>query len=231
MLLTFETSQAPDLLTDPKYISGQSLGSCEQIGEKNTRIDIKNFGGTPPGVSRLSHGHVPPVPSYVPSVPRTFCHLNLNFHINPKRPGCSWEVPNLSLGQFRGTATTRFLYVIFLNLFFPTDGASGQRRDRILCFPLHPEIGQFSPHFGAGKTIHWRTFNNPVETAPRHCRFLSLVVVKRKFPHCIWRSNRRQHIGTLVGRVALKLQAKGETTSKRPLGCHTNVREEQARFF
>ena len=42
-------------------------------------INIKNFGGTTPGVcvcvcvSRLSHGHVPSVPSYILSVPRTFC--------------------------------------------------------------------------------------------------------------------------------------------------------------
>ena len=71
-------------------------------------------------VSRLSHGHVPSVPSYVPSVPRTFCPLILNnFRINlPKRPGCPWDVPNFSLGRFRGIPTTVFLYVIFLYQFF-----------------------------------------------------------------------------------------------------------------
>ena len=68
-----------------------------------------------------------------------------------------------------------------------------QRRDRILRNFLRPEIGQFSPHFGAmsllkytvnlekrGK-IHWRKFKkeNPVQTAPRNCRPLSLVVAER----------------------------------------------------
>ena len=70
-------------------------------------------------VSRLSRGHVPSVPSYVPSVPWTFCPVNMNFHINhPKRPGCPWDMPNLSLGRFRAIATTKFLYVIFFIGFF-----------------------------------------------------------------------------------------------------------------
>ena len=74
---------------------------------------------TPWFVSRLSRGHVPSVPSSVPSVPRTFCPLNVNFHINwLKRPGCRWDVPNLSPGRSRGIPTTKFLYVIFLYRFF-----------------------------------------------------------------------------------------------------------------
>ena len=59
-----------------------------------------------------------------------------------------------------------------------------QRRDRI----LQPETGQFSPHFAAiplpNYTVNWRkgkrsageNSKNPVETAPRGCRFLYLVV-------------------------------------------------------
>ena len=40
-------------------------------------------------VSSLSRGHVPSVPSYLPTAPGTFCPSNMNFHINrPKRPGC-----------------------------------------------------------------------------------------------------------------------------------------------
>ena len=70
-------------------------------------------------VFRLSRGHVPSVPSSVPSVAWTFCPLNVNFHINrPKRPGCPWHVPNLSPGHSRGIPTTKFLYVIFLYRFF-----------------------------------------------------------------------------------------------------------------
>ena len=58
------------------------------------------------------------LPSFVPSLPWTFCPLNVNFHINrPKRTGCPWDVPNLSPGRSRGIPTTKFLYVIFLYRF------------------------------------------------------------------------------------------------------------------
>ena len=74
---------------------------------------------TPWCMSRLSHGHVPSVPSYVPSVPRTFCPLNWNFYISrPKRPGCPWDVPNFSLDRFRGVPITKFLHVTFIYRFF-----------------------------------------------------------------------------------------------------------------
>ena len=65
-----------------------------------------------------------------------------------------------------------------------------RRRDKILRLFLCPEIGQFSPHFGAISLLtytvnlekkdkmHRRKFKNPVETAPRNCRYLSLVVVE-----------------------------------------------------
>ena len=70
-------------------------------------------------MSSLSRGNVPSVPSYVRSVPRTFCPLNWNFHTNgAKRPGCPWDVPNSSLGRFQGIPTTKFVYVIFLYRFF-----------------------------------------------------------------------------------------------------------------
>ena len=57
---------------------------------------------------------------------------------------------------------------------------------------LRPGIGQFSPHFGAVSLLRYtinlekrekhpleKTERNPVETAPRICGFLSLVVVER----------------------------------------------------
>ena len=88
-------------------------------GKKKPNKHKEFWRDTPWCVSRLSRGNVPSVPSYVPSVPRTFWPLNWNFHINrPKRPGCPWDVPNLSLGRFRGIPTTKFLYVIFFNRFF-----------------------------------------------------------------------------------------------------------------
>ena len=67
-------------------------------------------------------------------------------------------------------------------------------------FFLRPEIGQLSPHFWAvsllnctvnlekrGKKTTGENSKNPLETAPRDCRFLSLVVVehfltKRHYP-------------------------------------------------
>ena len=91
------------------------LSCCLQWGKRETNKHKEFWRDTPWFVSHLSPGHVPSVPSSVPSVPRTFCPLNVNFHINrPKRPGCPWDVPNLSPGRSRGIPTTKFLYVIFL---------------------------------------------------------------------------------------------------------------------
>ena len=65
------------------------------LGKPKTTKHKEFWRDTPWCVSRLSHGHVPSVPSYVPPVPRTFCPLNRNFHMNrPKHPGCPWGVPH-----------------------------------------------------------------------------------------------------------------------------------------
>ena len=86
----------------------------EETWERKKPINIKNFGGTPPGVrpvcpgdtshlsrdmSRLSRGHA------VPLVLIYAC------------PRCPWNVPSLSLGRLQGIPT-KFLYVIFLYRFF-----------------------------------------------------------------------------------------------------------------
>ena len=100
---------------------GQRISGEEGHRNEERKKNNKHKGlwrDTPWFVSRLSRGHVPSVPSSVPSVPRTFCPLNVNFHINrPKRPGCPWDVPNLSPGRSWGIPTARFLYVIFLYRF------------------------------------------------------------------------------------------------------------------
>ena len=73
-----------------------------------------------------------------------------------------------------------------------------QRRDRILHFFLHLEIGQFSPHFGATSLlncteqhlekedkIHWRKFKKSVEMVPeirRLGRFCWATVACGVFP-------------------------------------------------
>ena len=93
--------------------------------------------------AELSHLSRP----YVPSVPRTFCPLNWDFHINrAKCPGCPWDVPNLSLGRFQGIPTTKFLYVIFLYQFL---SLSRGKDGRVLwsgppdsqAHPLHVRLG------------------------------------------------------------------------------------------
>ena len=65
------------------------------------------------------------------------------------------------------------------------------RRDRILRFFLRTEIGQIYPHLGSislrnlhskpgerGKKSTGENSKHPVETGPRNCRFLSLVLVE-----------------------------------------------------
>ena len=86
----------------------------QKIGKEEKPINIKNFGVTPPGLcpicpvdmshhlSRLSRGH-------------SECEFP---HNRPKRPGCPWDVPNLSPGRSQGIPTTKFLYVTFLYRFF-----------------------------------------------------------------------------------------------------------------
>ena len=107
------SSEKCGLLSNELRVCHSKLGF---IWGKKKPINIKNFGRTPLGLcpvcpvdmshlsrhlSRLSCGHSAPI--YV------------NFHTNrPKRPGCPWDVPNLSPGRSRGIPTTKFLYVIFL---------------------------------------------------------------------------------------------------------------------
>ena len=121
-----------------------ALTSCEPsspqtLGKKDS-INIKNSGGTPPGVCVCvcpicPMDMFPSVPSSVPSVPLTFSPLNWNFHINrPQLPGCPWGVLTSSLGHSRGIPTTKFLYVIFFTGFFlhKHHRKKGQRCNRFL---------------------------------------------------------------------------------------------------
>ena len=82
---------------------------------KKKPINTKNFGQDIPWrVSCLSHGHVPSVPSYVPSVPRTFCPLNLIVpHKSAQTSRASLGRSEFVPGTLPGLPTTKFLYVIF----------------------------------------------------------------------------------------------------------------------
>ena len=119
----FETTSDKGILPGDLEIKRTHLSQSQfwKLGkEKKTNKHKESWRDTPWCVSRLSRGNVPSVPSYVPSVPRRFCPLNWNFHLHrPKRPGCPWDVPNLSLGRFRGIPTIKFIYMIFVyRLFF-----------------------------------------------------------------------------------------------------------------
>ena len=76
-----------------------------QLGKEKTNKHKEFSRDTPWCVSRLSLGYVPSVPSYVPSVARTFCPLNWNCHIIgpnvPGVPGTSRMFPWDASGAFR----------------------------------------------------------------------------------------------------------------------------------
>ena len=56
----------------------------------------------------------PICPVICPVCPADILPLECEFpHKSAKRRWCPWDVPNLSLGHFRGIPTTKFLYVIF----------------------------------------------------------------------------------------------------------------------
>ena len=85
-------------------------------GERRKPINIKNFGGTPPGLCPVCPVDMSHLSRHLSRLSRP---LNVNFHINrPQCPGCPWDVPNLSPGRSRGIPTTKFLYVIVLYRFF-----------------------------------------------------------------------------------------------------------------
>ena len=74
---------------------------------------------TPWCASRLSRGHVPSVPWYVPSVPGTFCPFSIDLHRNQAQMSqVSLGRPEFVPGTSPGHPTAKFLYVIFLYRFF-----------------------------------------------------------------------------------------------------------------
>ena len=103
-------------VTEDSPLKSWKFKHLEGAGFSQQTAGNRRLGSVTLGASPLARPEPPPS---VPSVPRTFCPLNVNFHTNrPKRPGCPWDVPNLSAGRSRGTPTTKFLYVIFLYRLF-----------------------------------------------------------------------------------------------------------------
>ena len=62
-------------------------------GKKKTNKHKEFWRDTPWCASRLSRGHVPCVPWYVPSVPGTFCPFSIDLHINQA------QMSQVSLGR------------------------------------------------------------------------------------------------------------------------------------
>ena len=63
------------------------------LGKKKTNKHKEFWRDTPWCASRLSRGHVPSVPWYVPSVPGTFCPFSIDLHINQA------QMSQVSLGR------------------------------------------------------------------------------------------------------------------------------------
>ena len=110
VLLRFQTWQglwASGFLRMCRTLSAQGHCNCNRYSDIRIASDfeIRKWGktktnkhkefwrDTPRCVSRPSRGNVPSVPSYVPSVPRTFCPLNWNC------PHESAQTSRVSLGR------------------------------------------------------------------------------------------------------------------------------------
>ena len=63
------------------------------LGKKKTNKHKEFWRDTPWCASRLSRGHVPSVPWYVPSVPGTFCPFSIDLHTNQA------QMSQVSLGR------------------------------------------------------------------------------------------------------------------------------------
>ena len=82
-------------------ICGNFSAKCGKCGshildlgkKKKTNKPTEFWRDTPWCASRLSRGHVPSVPWYVPSVPGTFCPFSIDLHINQA------QMSQVSLGR------------------------------------------------------------------------------------------------------------------------------------
>ena len=70
-----------------------TLRPLQHLGKKKTNKHKEFWWDTPWCASRLSRGHVPSVPWYVPSVPGTFCPFSIDLHIDQA------QMSQVSLGR------------------------------------------------------------------------------------------------------------------------------------
>ena len=89
-------------------------------GERKKPINIKNFGGTPPGVRPVCPGDTSHLSHDMSRLSRgTFCPFSIDLHINQAQMSqVSLGRPEFVPGMPLGHPTAKFLYVIFLYRFF-----------------------------------------------------------------------------------------------------------------
>ena len=90
-------------------------------GERKKPINIKNFGGTPPGVRPVSPGDTSHLSRDMSRLSQgtCFCPFSIDLHINQAQMSqVSLGRPEFVRGTPPGHLTAKFLYVIFLFRFF-----------------------------------------------------------------------------------------------------------------
>ena len=146
-------------------------------------------------MSRLSHGHVPSVPS----VPRTFYPLNLNFHIyRPKRPGCPWDVPNLSLGRLWGFRPPNFFCDFSLSVFLHIKSMTCARGGPGSATMANRDVFGKSYSQTAGLETHDQSTGSAAVHVPEEERVKSAHSSsegQKRYPQNIWRQRFRRIFG------------------------------------
>ena len=121
----------------------QHTQKCFKWGKKKTNKHKEFWRDTARFMSRLSPGHVPSVPSSVPSVPRTFCPLNVNFHINrPKTSRVSLGRPEFIRGTLPGHSDHQIPLCDFSLSVLSLSQIKGYFQNRLtrLNIPLYPKL-------------------------------------------------------------------------------------------
>ena len=120
--LTRESTEK-SLRSDPADVQWEFLVPhlwVELIGERTKPINIKNFGGTPPGVRPVCPGDTSHLSRDMSRLSwGQFCPFSIDLHINQAQMSqVSLGRPEFVPGMPPGHPAAKFLYVIFLYRFF-----------------------------------------------------------------------------------------------------------------
>ena len=171
------------LSSSPSRKSALTKCGSLELGKRKTNKHKEFSRDTPWCASRLSRGHVPSVPWYVPSVTGTFCPFSIDL---PKCPRCPWDVPSLSLGRLRGIPTAKFLYVIFLYRFFLSIWNSQEMFIMFMIKSRHKtRPGPFFKQFFGSAPQGWRPPRRPCTSTrlwfPNRCNSLAQWLRQLRF--------------------------------------------------